>query len=58
MLNLRDFQMRNVMCNNKQLWANLCDRFNYSSLCIIALLGFAIRVDTLTTMNEGKNQRD
>ena len=29
-----------------------------SAFCGIALLGFAIRINTLVNINEGKNQRD
>ena len=29
-----------------------------SAFCRIALLGFAIRINTLVNINEGKNQRD
>ncbi len=29
-----------------------------SSFCEIALLGFAIQIDAIVNINEGKNQRD
>ena len=35
-----------------------CFKATDSSVCRIALLGFAIRVDALVNINEGKNQRD
>ena len=35
-----------------------CFKATDSSVCRIALLGFAIRINTLVNINEGKNQRD
>ena len=43
-------------CYIIQLW--LQRQATDSSFCRTALLGFAIRVDTLVNMKEGDNQRD